>query len=196
MFGWNSHDAATEPRTAEPSGAAEGSDAPLEAGFLAGTYVATDTGWRAVELLAVGDLVMTFDNDLQPITNLSRRTVWQRGQDIPQREWPLLVPVGVFDNGYDMLVLPGQGLMVESDWGQMAYGDPFIIVPVHALEGVRGIARQRPQRSMEVITLELEQDNLVYAEGGALMHCAAQGSASGAMLAPRQAAFAARSLSA
>ena len=182
-------------REAEPSGTYEGGGVPPEAGLLAGTYVASDMGWRAVEGLAVGDLVMTFDNDLQRIQRIDRRTIWQPPVDIPRHEWPLLVPVGVFDNGYDMLVLPGQGLMVESDWGHVTYGDPFVVVPAQALEGVRGIFRQRPQSSFEVITLTLEQDNLIYAEGGALIHCAGQGAARKAVLAPRQAAFVAQGLS-
>ena len=36
-------------------------------GLVAGTRIATAMGWRAVEAIAVGDLVLTFDNGLQPV---------------------------------------------------------------------------------------------------------------------------------
>ena len=51
------------------------------------------------------------------------------------------------------------------------YGDPFAVIPAHALEGFRGIYRAAPQQQIELIAVYFAQEQVIYAEGGALLHC-------------------------
>ncbi|MEM7520995.1 MAG: hypothetical protein AAF307_08145, partial [Pseudomonadota bacterium] len=52
-----------------------------------------------------------------------------------------------------------------------AYGDPFAVIPAKALDGYRGIRRMTPRTQVEVITLIFDEEQVIYGEGGALLHC-------------------------
>ena len=98
-----------------------------------------------------------------------------------------------------LTLLADQGVLVESDAACEMYGDPFAVVPAHALEGVRGIRREAPQHRVELITILFAEEQVIYAEGGALLHCPVATMAldvllekdvqSYDMLAPREASF-------
>lgn len=142
-------------------------------GFAAGTVVATHLGWRPVEALTVGDYVMTFDNGMQPITAVTRGAYWMQAGDCPDHLLPIQLPAGVLGNDRAMTVLPEQSVMVESDAAEDLLGDPFALIPAEALIGFRGIDRMRPWQAFDVVTLHFDQDQVVYADGGALIYCAA-----------------------
>lgn len=146
-----------------------------EAGMVAGTFVATEHGWRPVETLHVGEKVMTFDHDFQPVSQIKRKTLWQDGYRSPKVTWPLLVPAGLFDNRYDLLLPSGQGLLIESERAMSLWGSPFVTVPVVALDGFGGITRQRPTGPMDIIEICFSGSNHIYAEGGAVIFCPRNG---------------------
>ena len=95
------------------SGIADG----LADGLVAGTLVATLKGWRPVETINVGDLVLTFDRGLMPVRSITKGVHWDRPSSCPRPLLPLLVPKGVLGNNAVMTVLPEQSLMIESDAG-------------------------------------------------------------------------------
>lgn len=147
-------------------------------GILGGTLVATHMGWRPVEAIAIGDRVMTFDDDLQVVTGVTRTTLWSQPSFCPQAHWPLEVPAGAVGNRDVLYVLPDQAIVVESDLAEQMFGDPFALVPAMALEGFRGIRRAEPASQIEVITLQFDNDQVVFANHGALIHCPVGGSMS------------------
>ena len=157
------------------SGAFDGGGTGAMSGIIAGTRVATSMGWRDVGALQEGDMVLTFDGGLQPVTGLRRRPMWSGRGACPSAFWPLLIPAGALENAKAMLVLPRQGVMLESDVAEEVLGDPFVLVPAVALEGVRGIERSYPDDPVDVITLSFETDQVVFAEQGALLFCPASG---------------------
>ena len=69
------------------------------------------------------------------------------------------------------MLLPGQTVMIESDVAEEVYGDAFALIPATALDGYRGIERVIPEARFEVITLHFAQDEIVFANIGALFHC-------------------------
>ena len=140
-------------------------------GLMGGTHVASNLGWRAVDALSVGDKVLTFDNAMQPITEIRRDVLWLDATGVPERMWPVTVPAGALANRCDLSLLPDQGLLVESEAAADALGDPFAVVPSLALDGVRGIRRSAPQHQIEVVTLFFAHDEVIYVEGGMLAHC-------------------------
>lgn len=142
-------------------------------GLAVGTQVATNRGWCAVENLCPGDMVLTFDAGLQPITEL-RRSVLDDAHNIGARtDWPLWVPAGALGNEAEFTLMPHQTIMVESDLAEEYSGDPFALIPASALEGRLGIARRAPQMEQEVITLHFEQEQVVFVNGSALVLCPA-----------------------
>ena len=81
------------------------------------------------------------------------------------------MPAGALGNRGDMMLLPGQTVMIESDAAEEAYGDPFALIPAAALDGFRGIERVVPDARFEVVTLHFAQDEIIFANIGALFHC-------------------------
>lgn len=145
--------------------------AELATGLVAGTQVATQFGWRDVSAVAVGDQVLTFDGGMQTVSSVSRQILVTGGDFAPADAWPLFVPAGALGNRDDMTLLPQQSVMIEADAAEEVFGDPFAMVPALALEGYRGIVRVPPADQIELITIAFSQDEVVFANTGALMFC-------------------------
>lgn len=141
-------------------------------GLLAGTLVATELGWQRVEDLHTGDRVVTFDNGMRRLKSVRLSTLWTKEQLAPRKTWLVDVPKGVLGNRTQMQILPEQTLLIESDSAEALFGDPFAMVPASALEGYKGIARVPPQPRMTVVALEFDGEEVVYANGTTLVHCA------------------------
>jgi hypothetical protein len=144
-------------------------------GLLSGTKVATSIGWRPVQAIAEGDLVLTFDRGLQPVTSVQTHVI-----DLPRRTpdlaaCPLHVPEGALGNLAALVLMPGQSVLVESDLAEEMLGDAFVAVPAAALAGVAGIEAVRPAERLTVITLHFAQDEVVFGAGGVLFVCAGRG---------------------
>ncbi|WP_172296624.1 Hint domain-containing protein [Pseudoruegeria sp. HB172150] len=141
-------------------------------GLAAGTMVATAMGWRPVEAIARGDLVLTFDRGMQPVKNLTKSLAWVEPDGCPASQWPLLVPANAIGNAQSMLLLPDQLVMLESDSAEILYGDPFTLISASDLAGFRDIQRICPEGPVESVMLHFEHDEVVFAQNGALVFCA------------------------
>jgi hypothetical protein len=138
-------------------------------GIAAGTRLATEHGWRDAGKIRVGDRVHTFDNGLQQVRAVTRGTHFMAGDDLPDFANPILVPARALGNEDALMLLPEQIVVIESDVAEEVTGDPFALVPAKALIGFRGIDRIHELRPVDVVTLHFETDEVIYAEGGALM---------------------------
>ncbi len=175
MFGIKSAVLGGTKRMIETTGAYDGGAVGMMTGMTKDTKVATNIGWRPVGSIAVGDQVLTFDGGLQVVKAVVRTPLWTGETALPPRFWPIEVPAGALGNSEIMHLLPRQGVIVESDAAEACFGDPFALIPAAALEGLRGIARA-PLRDMgDVITLQFEEDAVVFAKSGALFFCNAAG---------------------
>ena len=171
MFGWTYKDAKIAHRAPEISGVGDGGLETITHGLMSGTRVASIMGWRGVESLAKGDMVLTFDNGMKEIVDIRRVTICL---DAPQTEkalWPVIVPAEALGNKEPLTLLPDQGVMLECEAASDLYGDPFAVVAAHALDGVRGIHRAPPKTRIELISICFAEDQVIYAEGGALILC-------------------------
>lgn len=176
MLGWMSAQTDVTWRVVEPGGAYSGQVSGALSGMIGDSCVATAMGWRAVNGLTVGDLVLTFDAGLQPVTRITRMPVWAGTGQAPRKFWPLTVPRGALGNREAIQVLPHQYLMIESDAGEELFGDPFSLIRASALEGVNGIEATPPAETQEAIVLHFEQDQVVFDQSGALFYCPFSGS--------------------
>ena len=171
MSEWNAKSDTYVHRVAETGGAMNSALVGITHGLVAGTNVASSLGWRAVDALSVGDMVLTFDNAMQPIAEIRRDLTWLDGKDVPPQMWPVTVPAGALGNRCELALLPDQGILVESEAAADAMGDPFAVVPALSLNGIRGIHRAPPQHQIEIVTLFFATDEVVYVEGGTLAYC-------------------------
>ncbi|MBL3568066.1 hypothetical protein BV509_16075 [Rhodovulum sulfidophilum] len=172
-FRINFHGSRPVPEEAEAADLATQSLAGIACGFSAGTRLATRDGWRPVEALVPGDMVLTFDRGSQPIRSVERGFLWRGPSACPLPLWPLDVPEGVLDNTQPLMLLPEQTLLIESDLAEEIYGDPFVRLPASILDGVLGIRRTAPLlgSSVPVVSIAFESPEIVYANGAALVHC-------------------------
>ncbi|KMW59764.1 hypothetical protein AIOL_004747 [Candidatus Rhodobacter oscarellae] len=145
----------------------------LAFGMVAGTRVATAIGWRPVEAITAGDLVLTFDRGLQPVKSVTRGLLWAADEVCPKALWPLQVPKGALGNDEELIALPEQPLLIESDTADLLFDDPFALVNAADLEGLRGISRVPPIGNVEVMVLQFERDEVVFGAEGALAYCPA-----------------------
>lgn len=173
MFGLGAKTQQPVHRAVEMSGAYDGCMATLSHGLMIGTRVASNLGWRAIDALAVGDKVLTFDNGMQEITEIRRAHVWLDAPETADMMWPVVIPEGALGNREELVLLPDQGVMIESDAAQDLRGDPFAVMTAHNLVGLRGIHRRQPVQRVELVAVYFDHDEVIYAEGGALIHCPA-----------------------
>ncbi|WP_299777957.1 Hint domain-containing protein [uncultured Roseobacter sp.] len=171
MYGWSVNVTAKPYRPHEAFATPHSEPVPASHGLIAGTRVASNFGWRPVEALTVGDKVLTFDNGVQRIVEMQRTTLWLDPQKMMPGCWPVTIPAEALANLNEVMLLPDQGVMLESDAASDPMGDPFAIVPAQALEGLCGIHRQQPLHPVDLITLYFADDEVIYIDGGLLIHC-------------------------
>lgn len=87
---------------------------------------------------------------------------------------PLYVPAGALGNSSPLVLMAEQNVLVESDLAEEQFGDPFVLVPAMALEGVLGIWRMPPPEPQDVYGLSFERDEIVFTNGAALVFCPQQ----------------------
>lgn len=145
----------------------------FQTGITAGTRVASNLGWRAVEKLAVGDKLLTFDNGMQVITDIRRRKLRLGAAGGRDGEQVVIVPAGALGNRNAIGLAAGHGVMLEAEDDPHQEEDPFSVVPARILIGLRGIHATPADHEVDLITLVFEHEEVIYAEGGLLLHCAA-----------------------
>ncbi len=138
-------------------------------GFASTTRIATERGWRRITDIKAGDRVFTFDNGAQTVMAVSRGSHFVASDSLPDFTNPIHVPIQALGNEEPMVLLPEQVVMIESDVAEELTGDPFALIPAKLLVGFRGIERFRSLHPIEMATLHFEHDEIVYADGGALM---------------------------
>lgn len=144
-------------------------------GIVAGTRVATSVGWIAIERIAAGDAVLTFDAGLRTVRAIKCAPMWAGVGRCPAHFRPVHVPQGVLGNSHAMTLLPRQGVLIESDLAESHTGDPFALVRAESLVGICGIRRSEPTMPTNVYLLQFDEDQIVFTAHGALCVCPAVG---------------------
>ncbi len=143
---------------------------PNRRGIAAGTRVETWDGWKRVETLTEGDMVYVRDGGMRPILSVDR--VYFRGRkSLDTLSGSVLVPCGALQNCTPMLLLPDQHVLFETPEAQAVLRTPFTLLPGHALCGHNGITAIRPQGPLEVVTLRFEEEQVIWANTGIMIHC-------------------------
>jgi hypothetical protein len=158
-----------DPRRTEPDMQATPTHAQnlREIGLVAGSMVATQTGWCAIERIVGGDHLLTFDNGMKPVVE-NRATIIRRAE-LPEAKAHLMyVPAGALGNRVEMRVLPMQELVLESDRAEVAYGDPFVLIPALFLEGYKGIRKAPMTADLKVHMLTFTSEQIIQINGAML----------------------------
>lgn len=144
-----------------------------EDGLLPGTQIATQTGWKPVETIQPGEMVLTFDNGLQRVERVHQITV-PRAQVPAHKAYTMLVPTGALGNRRELRLLPCQEVMVESDLAEMDFGEPFVMIQALLLERYKGIRREPIQGDLQIYMLTFASEQVIHVSGAALVTARAE----------------------
>lgn len=179
-FGWPSaSDAISRSTNVTAISAAMQKDAELyamalrEDGLLPGTLVATGSGWRKIEAIQPGEMVLTFDNGMQPLTHIHDLTIPNAALP-PHKAFIMVVPKGVLGNRRQIEMLPLQEIIIESDFAEERHGDPFVLIQALKLDGFNGIHRAPIKGDLRVFMPTFAQEQLIHTCGMALMTARAE----------------------
>ncbi|MDF3414786.1 hypothetical protein HKX54_10005 [Sulfitobacter sp. M57] len=130
--------------------------------FTAGTNILTQAGYRPIETLEIGDMVLTEDNGFQPIKWIGQRRVSGNG-----RLAPIYLEKGVLNGAKrPLLVSPQHRVLLAGYEAELFFGEPEVLIPAKFL--VNGTTvRQQYCDAVTYIHIMFEQHEIVYADGQA-----------------------------
>lgn len=131
--------------------------------FVPGTMLETAKGWVAVEHLSAADEVYTLDGGLSRIQSVSAS---QPRAD--QQTW--CIPAGVLNACSDLHVSETQLVALDSAACETLFDAPVVLAPITACAGFGGIAPTQAYRQPLNVTLEFAEEEILYAQTGALLH--------------------------
>lgn len=147
---------------------------PVPEGLTSGTLVETETGWRPMEKLAMGDRVFTMDGSPRPIRWIARAAY---GADLPDifPEGLILVPGGAIGNCQGFYLLPETRILVTGSAVEALSNDSAALLRAADLAGHGGIEPAMPVDGIEIVALGFDDEEIVFANTGVLVHCPPSG---------------------
>ena len=131
--------------------------------FPSGTMLATPSGPRPVEGIAVGDAVITGEGP-RSVTQVSRRVTERADWAFARRIWPVRVPVGSLGNPRPLRLSPDQRVILSGDAVARSSGRSELLVPVGELVGLRGLIMDRPLAALRCFGLSFGRPARIEAE--------------------------------
>lgn len=136
--------------------------------FCAGTSLLTPQGYRLVDDLAVGDLVMTLDHAAQPIRWIGvARLPCAVLVDSPKFR-PVMVRKGAFGHdcpSRDLMVSPQHRILVTGWQAELLFGETEILVPAIKLANDRSIRSVAPDQDVTYYHVMCDGHEIVWADG-------------------------------
>lgn len=134
-----------------------------ETGLLAGTRIETETGWRDAATLRIGDRVQSWDGGLVRIVALDRHPLAAGTR-------ALRLAGGLLGTCDDLLLLPGQHLLIETLDDPTLPDALAVLVPASALRGRPGVTEIDLPCSEAVVPVFAEEE-AIWCQTGTLVHC-------------------------
>jgi len=134
--------------------------------FVAGTRILTPHGFRAVESLQAGDLVITKDKGPKPVRWAGHARFMGLGAD-HLRLQPVRIRAHAFGQNVperDICVSPNHALLIDHWRTSLYFGDDEVLTPAKALLG-DGSVRISPRPDVSYHHLLLDEHSLINAEG-------------------------------
>ncbi|MDJ0821256.1 MAG: Hint domain-containing protein [Paracoccaceae bacterium] len=128
--------------------------------FTPGTQILTATGYRAIETLRIGDLLVTRDDGLQPLRWVGSSTVRAAGNHAPIRIAP-----HVFGGGMgSLLVSPQHRMLLEGYQTELLFGEAEVFAAARHLVDGHGV-RVEEGGMVTYIHLLMDRHQVIFAEG-------------------------------
>lgn len=136
--------------------------------FAAGTMILTDSGERAVEDLAVGDLVWTRDHGFQPVRWSGRRRLIAAELAANPRLRPIRIRAGALGPdrpARDLTVSPQHRVLVRSQIALRMFSAPELLIAARQLTGMPGIDEATDADSVTYVHLLFARHEVLMSNG-------------------------------
>jgi hypothetical protein len=127
--------------------------------FVAGTLISTDQGQRDVETLALGDLVLTKDDGLQPLRWIGQRTVAAQDNFAPIR-----INANTFGQHDELMVSPEHRVLIKDNLAELLFGESEVLVSAKDLVNDKSVTR-RVGGEVTYVHLMFDRHQVVYSAG-------------------------------
>lgn len=136
--------------------------------FCSGTMIETPHGYRAVEDLNAGDLVITADNGPKPIKWAGVKTLSQVDLLMVPELLPIRIKAGALGKSVpaqDLLVSPQHRILVRSRVAQKMFGANEVLVAAKQLLQLDGIDVETGAQQVKYYHFLFDQHEIVFANG-------------------------------
>jgi len=136
--------------------------------FAGGTRLETPQGLRAVEEIAVGDLLVTADQAPQRVVWIGSRRVSEVEMAAVRKLRPVRISAGALGDGVpqrDLLVSRQHRMVVSSKIANRMFGTASVMVPAIKLVEMPGIFEDAACTSVEYFHVLLDNHAVIFAEG-------------------------------
>ena len=127
--------------------------------FVSGTLILTKDGERPVDELAIGDLVVTHDDGLQPVRWIGTRT-------IPATE--NFAPIDIAENALGqhrrLMVSPQHRVLIRDSLAALLFGEEEVLIAAKDLVNDRSI-RRRAGGMVTYVHVMFDRHQVVFSEG-------------------------------
>lgn len=136
--------------------------------FTAETRITTESGPVAAIDLAVGDMVLTSDNGLQPVRWKGSRTITKAELTADPKLRPIRIRAGALGQSTpakDLLVSPQHRIMVRSQIAQRMFGTDEVLVAAKQLCGMDGIDVVEVLEDVTYVHILFDAHQIIYSNG-------------------------------
>lgn len=138
----------------------------LPLGLQGQTQVQTPYGDVPVSELTPGALVETFEDGFKEIRAIIQRRGWASTAERCMEHWPFEIPAGALGNRDPLQLMQHQAVVHECDLVERMTGDPFVLLPVKAMDGYGGIKPVEPVEDQLLYELVFDQPQAICVGGG------------------------------
>ena len=135
--------------------------------FTPTALIKTARGEKPAGLLQPGDLILTRDNGMQPITWIGARALSRRGLSRAPDLRPVLIRKGALGGQQperDLMVSPQHRMLVSSRQAALWFGEPELFVPAIALTCLPGVKQVRAP-GVTYVHFMMERHQVVMGDG-------------------------------
>lgn len=127
--------------------------------FVTGTRITTSAGEVAVENLVEGDLVLTMDHGLKPVSQILSTTVIAEGKFAP-----VVFPKGALGNSEPLSVSQQHRMLLRTPNCELLFGESEIFVPaIHLAQA--GLGKLHPGGLVTYYHVVFDQHEVIYSNG-------------------------------